>query len=464
MIEIQVAGAGAGKTFGLSEKLINCAILNADCHKIIYAITYTNSAKRKINATILERIGYIPTKLRIETVHSFFLNEIIYPFSKFTTSEMYSNAVSFKLPDHIPFKKSKINILKKRNIIHNEEVFKKAKIIIDRNNSKHNNKFKKEKVDFIISHINSKIGHIFIDECQDLDSDALKAFDILGLNNINIYMIGDPKQAIKYPKDFNNFINYSKKNDAEKYLISEPNNTTKRIPSAILKISNLFCPSNQVQVNEYDNIGSISYITSVDDSFHNLIEHYKKLNKLIYIEKKQGNYETHRDFKKIHFPLTLEDKLRNLPKYSHLDVDLFLSSLILELNEKLKKATVKNILIEFQKEYVAFDKYEYAEFNETLESCKNVSNSNYVVSSIDAVKGLESDTCLFILNESMYKYLIKDIPKTSHNNKNWNKLYVALTRSSESLILLVDKELFPNVNLSIVENSFAKLNIKKYIR
>ena len=84
MIEIQVAGAGAGKTYGLSEKLIECGNLN-NSHKIIYAITYTNSAKKKISQSILEKTGYIPEAIRIETVHSFFLNEIIYPFSKFTT-------------------------------------------------------------------------------------------------------------------------------------------------------------------------------------------------------------------------------------------------------------------------------------------------------------------------------------------------------------------------------------------
>lgn len=62
----------------------------------------------------------------------------------------------------------------------------------------------------------------------------------------------------------------------------------------------------------------------------------------------------------------------------------------------------------------------------------------------------------------MYKYLIKDIPKANHNNKNWNKLYVALTRSSGNLILLIDKELFPNIDLAVIESNFSKLNISKY--
>ena len=461
MIEIQVAGAGAGKTYGLSEKLIECGNLN-NSHKIIYAITYTNSAKKKINATILEKIGYIPVTIRIETVHSFLLNEIIYPFSKFTTSEMYNNAVSHKLPDNIPWKKGKIKKLKERNIVHNEEVFKKAKIIIDKTNSKHGNKLKKAKVDFVISHINSKISHIFIDESQDLDADALKTFEILGLNDINIYMIGDPKQAIKYPKDFSDFIKECRNKDAEKYSILEPNNRTKRVPSEILKLSNLFCPKDQVQENLDDNGGQISYITTNDDFFHTVIENYKTLNKLVYIDQKQGCYETHHNSKKIYFPLTLEDKLKNLREYSHLDMDLFLSSLILELNDQLKKTSIYNILKAFQNKYVDFDKYEYAEFKETLENCLNDSSSNYIVSSIDGVKGLESDICLFILNESMYKYLIKDIPKSSHNNKNWKKLYVALTRSSERLILLIDKELFPHIQITDIESNFVKLNIKKH--
>lgn len=462
MIEIQVAGAGAGKTYGLSEKLIDCGNIK-ELHKIVYAITYTNSARKKISATILEKVGHIPATIKIETVHSFFLNEIIYPFSKYTTSDMYNNAVSFKLPDNIAWKKSKINKLKARNIVHNEEVFKKAKIIIDRTNSKHSNKLKKEKVDFVISHIQSKISHIFIDESQDLDCDALKAFEILGLNNINIYMIGDPKQAIKYPKDFSDFIFACRNKDVQKYSILEPNNETKRIPNEILKISNLFCPKDQAQENINDKIGNVSYVTTNDDFYHTVIERYKSLNKLVYIEKKQGNYETHHDSKKIYFPLTLEDKLRDLREYSHLDLDLFLSSLILELHEQLKKRSVDNILRAFQRRYVQFDKYEYAEFKETLGNCLNDSNSSYAVSSIDGVKGLESNICLFILNESMYKYLIKDIPKSNHNNKNWNKLYVALTRSSEKLILLIDKELFPHIDIADIESNLANLNIKKHI-
>ncbi|MBJ2123411.1 UvrD-helicase domain-containing protein [Flavobacterium sp. IB48] len=461
MIEIQIAGAGAGKTYGLAKKLIDCADLN-NSHKIIYAITYTNSARKKISSTILEQLGYIPTEIKIETVHSFFLNEIIYPYSQYAICEMYNNAVSFKLPDDIRWKKGKINKLKERNIIHNEEVFKKAKIIIDRTNSKHSNKAKRAKVDFILSHIESKISHVFIDESQDLDSDALRAFEILGINGIKIYMIGDPKQAIKYPKDFNDFISQCKSNNDEKYAVLEPNNKTIRIPNELLKISNLFCPRGQDQTNIAGKIGIATYLTTNESFYSSVIDGYKKLDKLIYIEKKQANYETHSDSKKIYFPLTLEDKLRNLNGYSHLDPDLFISSLIIELTDKLEKISVYHAMKYFENKYVEFDKYEYAELKQVLTNYLQISSSNYLVSSIDGVKGLESDVCLFILNESMYKYLIKDIPKSNFHNKNWKKLYVALTRSSEKIIFLIDEQLFPNIKISEIEDNLLKLNIKKH--
>ena len=58
--EIQVAGAGAGKTYSLAEKIL-ARYNNRNSSKIIYAITYTNYAK----ANILRRVselnnGYIP--------------------------------------------------------------------------------------------------------------------------------------------------------------------------------------------------------------------------------------------------------------------------------------------------------------------------------------------------------------------------------------------------------------------
>ncbi|WP_261928239.1 UvrD-helicase domain-containing protein, partial [Vibrio aestuarianus] len=80
-------------------------------------------------------------------------------------------------------------------------VYNIAKQIVDETTSKHNNRAKKDKVRRLLAILGSCFDKIFIDEVQDLDKDALRFFEVLGSNDIDIYMIGDPKQAIKFPQD-----------------------------------------------------------------------------------------------------------------------------------------------------------------------------------------------------------------------------------------------------------------------
>jgi superfamily I DNA/RNA helicase len=54
MIEIQIAGAGAGKTYGLAKALI-AHTKTCTSHKKTYALTYTNSATTKIEQEIIMR-------------------------------------------------------------------------------------------------------------------------------------------------------------------------------------------------------------------------------------------------------------------------------------------------------------------------------------------------------------------------------------------------------------------------
>ena len=91
MIEIQIAGAGAGKTYGLAEALI-VHIKACTTHKKTFALTYTNSATAKIEQEIIKQHGFIPKNLYIQTVHSFLLNEIVYPFSSFTLGDVYNDS------------------------------------------------------------------------------------------------------------------------------------------------------------------------------------------------------------------------------------------------------------------------------------------------------------------------------------------------------------------------------------
>lgn len=457
MIEIQIAGAGAGKTYKLSERIIKFHSLNTS-HKIIYAITYTNAAKKKIVDEIIKQLGYLPDLIRIETVHSFFLNEIIYPYSHYTIAEKYNNAGSHNLPSVHSYRNKKISMLKDRLIIHNDMVFKKAMIVIDRSNSKHSNKTKREKVDFVISHINAKISHIFVDEAQDLDDDALHVFRILGENQIEIYMIGDPKQAIKFPGQFRQFVELSK---GANYTIVPKNNVSKRVPENILKLSNLFCLADEMQTNSIGKLGSVKYILSTNPEYHNIINHYKSLEQLIYIEEKEGCYNTHANTH-LFLPLTLEEKLLNYANNIGLDGKLFAISIVGLFMEKLLVNNPYNCIVWFQKTYdIELTKQEYAELLDNLKGALSSNTGMHIISSIEAVKGLEAETCIFILNQTMFDYLTKNISKDKYYNKNWNKIYVALTRSSNNLIFAVDKQLFTRSTLAQIETYFKSAGISE---
>lgn len=175
--EIQVAGAGAGKTYSLAEKIL-ARYNNRNSSKIIYAITYTNYAK----ANILRRVselnnGYIPENICIETVHSFLLNELIYPFSKYYFGRAYSKATSMKLPAKPQLQRYQMKKLNDKGILHNSQVFNKAKQMIVCRKGETKAVCNKKKI--IIEYLEASIDALFIDEAQDLDEDALALFGIL---------------------------------------------------------------------------------------------------------------------------------------------------------------------------------------------------------------------------------------------------------------------------------------------
>ncbi|WGL95108.1 UvrD-helicase domain-containing protein [Arsenophonus nasoniae] len=168
MIEIQIAGAGAGKTFGLADKITN-HINNYKGHKKIFVLTYTNSATTKIQQEIIKKIRNIPSILHIQTVHSFLLNEIVYPYSSYILDDVYNNISIMKISTS-RFKNLIFKELKKNKIIHADNVYRISKKIIDKKN---HTKLKKEKIRKIISILSDCFEKIYIDEVQDLNMDAL---------------------------------------------------------------------------------------------------------------------------------------------------------------------------------------------------------------------------------------------------------------------------------------------------
>ena len=354
--QIQIAGAGAGKTYTLAEKIL-VRHHKKDNDKIIYAISFTNYAKRNIEQRVAElNNGLIPSDICIETVHSFLLNEIIYPFSQYYFGKAFSKATSMKLPIEIKLQKYQLKRVNERGIIHNSQVFNKAKqMIVD---GKGETKAKHRKKELIIEYLQASVDALFIDEAQDLDADALTLFGKLS-ESIYAYIVGDPKQSIKYPKDFREFTERIRENDSVFHMLP-PNTITRRIPECHLKISNLFCPADEQQTTISDVKGEIYYLYSTDEKFTKLYELFDFLKALIYIRQETDTFTT-QDSKSV---FSLEESVREklLEKInSDYDSDAFVKSIEKYfINLTLKKGE-KGAIQSFTKHFsITLENNEYA--------------------------------------------------------------------------------------------------------
>ncbi len=448
--QIQIAGAGAGKTYSLAEKIL-VRHDKKDNDKKIYAISFTNYAKRNIEQRVAElNNGLMPSDICIETVHSFLLNEIIYPFSQYYFGAAFSKAISMKLPIEIKLQKYQLKRMNERGIIHNSQVFNKAKqMIVD---GKGETKAKHRKKELIIEYLQASVDALFIDEAQDLDADALALFEKLS-ESIYTYIVGDPKQSIKYPKDFREFTERIRENNSVFHMLS-PNTITRRMPECHLRISNLFCPADERQTTISDVKGEIYYLYSTDEKFSKLYESFDFLKALMYIRQETDTFTT-QDSKSV---FSLEESVREklLEKInSDYDSDAFVKSIEKYfINLTLKKGE-KGAIQSFTKHFgITLENNEYAKLINDLKIENK--EKKLKVKSIDKIKGLENDLCMFIMDNAMLEYLFG---KKQETNKEMMRLYVALTRSKSDLILVIDKPSIKKFTDKQIEEGFAELNI-----
>ncbi|MBO5057009.1 MAG: AAA family ATPase [Lachnospiraceae bacterium] len=446
--QIQVAGAGAGKTYSLAEKILD-RYETKNNFKNIYALTYTNYAKKNIISRIMEiNNGYIPNDISIETVHSFLLNEIIYPFNKLYFGTTYYRATSIQLSDKISLQKYQLNRLNQKGIIHNIQVFNKAKqMIVCR---KGETKKLCEKKKLIVDYLVSSIDALFIDEAQDLDNDALSLFGELG-KNIYLYMVGDSKQAIKYPNAFNEFVNKVPSNN---YEILPVNTITRRIPERHLRVSNLFCSIGEQQTTISRVLGKIFYVYFTDKMFEKVYKLYLKQEALIYIRQENDNFSTKNGRIKFELEESIRQKIleKTSPAY---DSDAYIKSLESCFINITKNKGAKAAINSFTKRFdITLDNNEYARLINDLNIDEKKKKLKCM--SIDKVKGLERDLCMFIVDNTMLEYLFgikKEI------NKESKRLYVALTRSKRDLILVIDESLMTDKKKEYIDIKFKEMNI-----
>ena len=154
--------------------------------------------------------------------------------------------------------------------------------------------------------------------------------------------------------------------------------------------------------------------------------------------------------KKNIMPQALKEKLIEVMPQGD-DEDAYLYEKEIELMKILSQN--KNLKKEFLDKY-NLGRLEREDYYALMNQMTN-SKAKYNVHSIDKVKGLEADECMFIVNKAMLDYLLM---KKTDRNKELNYLYVALTRTSKNLILAINIEEGKNETIDAIE----KLGIKKY--
>jgi superfamily I DNA/RNA helicase len=453
--KIQIAGAGAGKTYNLAQRVISDYLAIKD-HKKIYAITYTNYASRNISDSIREQLGTIPDEVEVSTVHTFLLNEIIYPYSKLILGNSYTKAVSVPLDPKPQFKNYRLKLLNEREIIHNEQVFNKSHSILKKKGKK---KAKKLKIDTVYQHLKDSIHCIMVDEAQDLDDDALNIFRLLSEIGIPVYMVGDPKQAIKYPGVFGAFVDACKTDEVGTFEILENLNSSRRLSEEHLSLSNEFCPKDQRQSADNKIKGKLTYTFVNDKNFNLLFKNVKKDMGNIYIRQSNERFLTKKSAPSIQFPNTVLDSLEKISTNRFIDFDTWVSAVLEQVLEDTQRYGAKTAINKFTTGFdLNLKNNEYAEFIQSLGHCQSKS-SEYEVISIEKVKGLEADRCMFIVDNVMMSYLSK---KKTEINKEHHKLYVALTRSKKELILAFDLESIKCCKKQEIEQTMESYSVKKY--
>lgn len=66
--------------------------------------------------------------------------------------------------------------------------------------------------------------------------------------------------------------------------------------------------------------------------------------------------------------------------------------------------------------------------------------------------------CVIILSPNTLKYLTQNgISKANQFNKEWKKIYVALTRAKKRLVLALDHDLLAKEDMAAVRDSIGEL-------
>ena len=448
-MKVNVAGAGAGKTTKMAE-LITGADIPAG--KIVFCIAFTNAAAANIEEKLMSRFGEMPDNIRTSTIHSFLYQELIKPYYYFLYGKQYERLSVIDLPDNIGFRQIKLSELEADDILHYTKIPERAKWVAYQKSG--DTRAIKDARARILKRFSDYCAAIYVDEAQDISGDVRHILEALDAAGVEMILCGDPKQDVKGLGQFREII---KKTDDVNYIAE-----CHRCPRKHLNLSNRLAPEAERQVAADDNAyGGLTIVfeSEIADIKSFLAEENYGLR---YISSRRDRFDTHekREGKNRFENLYHEVHVHVLGKWKEIKPEIeveraafYITECMLQEYDDGKSAS--EIIKKWvkTKAFDELDKKKYAQMIAAFDAGVEKDADAIVVSSIEKIKGLEAERCLFILTTDLASYLFGD---KTEDNKTSHLCYVALTRSLDNLTILITKEVEEKYTRATVQEFFEQ--------
>lgn len=425
-MKIIVAGAGSGKTQNFVS-IVEELRVELDSVKNIYCLAFTNNAVDCIKNRLNDHETLSKNNVIVSTIHSFLYNEIIKPYRILIYGQHLGAISRIDLPNDCRERQYEISRLKKNGFLHQKEIPKEAKwIFCGKSKDDADVKNKRKIVNGIIA---KYCGAICIDEAQDIDSDIMKIIKLMDALGVKIVLVGDPKQDIKGIKVFRDLV--EERSDSVIYK-----DRCYRCPVQHLRISNTIVNENEKQISKKSN-GKVEFNFGTRYHIRKVLE---RLNfDLIYISRARNNYVTRPQTSLLTKIEDVFECLRSVVQdrieSESIELCYYLAYEIFRKHQKLEDDLEKVIKDLMSSHMICLSEEKIKKLIDII----NAKKTSEVVSvrTIDSVKGLEGDRCLFILTMDLARHLFG---KANDDNATRARLYVALTRSRSYLLIHIDED------------------------
>lgn len=431
-MRINVAGAGAGKTASMADRVRRCEVPEG---KVVYCVAFTNAAADNIRSRLGGQCGAAPKSIKVSTIHSFMYGEIIQPLYHLLFAERYRGVSAIDLSScPQAFKAKRIKELESEGLLHVTAIPQRAKwVVAKRTGDTAGVRGMRRKALDLFSGWCHKI---FVDEAQDMDAEMQAVFETLDEFGIDIELYGDPKQDVKGHGCFRRLIAASDEVTYE--------GACHRCPEKHLLLSNLLACDQERQFADPGNrAGGVRLFFESSTDARALMD--REDYGLVYISRKNDRFDTHSRGDEEKRLATLRHEvariLRNHGKDDKTELETMREAHYVaeQMIAHVDAGATANATVGewVRRGLFEYDRQTYARLCGALGTSLGSGGGKVEVQSVEKVKGLQDERCLFILTGDLAPYLFGD---EGEDNKTKHLLYVALTRSLDDLSILVTRE------------------------